>query len=230
MEMTVPRGCATGKEPIRRPTRLPPLSPARRPGHRDRNGTARRACHKRQTRSAADFAPCGPRSSLPHRLLPNKNRYANCISCDVAYLDSRNASGPRDEKLIKGPESAVRRRSVRRHPLGVGATTAATTARRARAVRVVSGTTVSDGREPHLQQASFAQFARGDYPADKTHNVATRCFALHRKSYCGKTIESGRGSGRRALSSDARVYADLQNYKLCENNEKKVRGIPYLSS
>lgn len=76
---------------------------------------------------------------------------------------------------------------------------------------VAFGTTVSDGCEPHPQQLAhlaFAQFATGDYPADKTRNAATRRLALRRKSWRGMMISAVLRSGRRALSSGDRVYTE----------------------
>ena len=72
-------------------------------------------------------------------------------------------------------------------------------------------TAVSGGCGPHSQQLAhlaFAQFARSDYPADKTRNAATRRLALRRKSWCGMMIVAVRRSGRRALSSGDRVYTE----------------------
>jgi integron integrase len=96
-------------------------------------------------------------------------------------------------------------------PIGAGAMTAATAARGAEASRVAFRTAVSGGCGPHPQQLAhlaFAQPAKGDYPADKTRNAATRCLALRRKSCRGKMIVAARRSGRRALSSGNRVYTE----------------------
>ena len=86
--------------------------------------------------------------------------------------------------------------------------TAATVARGAEAARVAFGNPGSEGCGPHSQHPAFAQSARGDCPADKTRNAATRRLALRRKSWCGMMIMAVRRSGRRALSSGDRVYTE----------------------